>query len=174
MSYFSKRPVLILQTFSEFSPSDLIFQTLCDLLLLADWSNFKLQHPHPKAKYKPVQKAFITGTKVNTRNLETYRTRGNEVERLDIRRDNYQRRQMQMECHGFNAKKERPYKGIGDPFYLDEDKLILHALGQLEEVYMYIWILYVSFCKLAFIFQGSYQETLGLDIIGSRTSQMKI
>ena len=39
-----------------------------------------------------------------------------------------------MEFHGFNAKKEKPYKGIGDPFYLDEDKLILHALGQLPEV----------------------------------------
>jgi hypothetical protein len=66
--------------------------------------------------------------------LGTYRTRGNELERLDIRKENYDRRQLQMEYHGFNARKERPYKGIGDPFYLDEDKLILHALGQLSEV----------------------------------------
>ncbi|CAG2189766.1 unnamed protein product [Mytilus edulis] len=93
-----------------------------------------MKHPHPRGKFKPVLQPFITGTKINTRNLEAYRTRGDELERLTSEKDNYERRQMQMECHGFNARKEKPYKGIGDPFYLDEDKLILHALGQLSEV----------------------------------------
>ncbi|XP_076083471.1 uncharacterized protein LOC143054359 isoform X3 [Mytilus galloprovincialis] len=101
--------------------------------LTTDWTNYEMKHPHPRGKFKPVLQPFITGTKINTRNLEAYRTRGDELERLDIRKDNYERRQMQMECHGFNARKEKPYKGIGDPFYLDEDKLILHALGQLSE-----------------------------------------
>lgn len=38
-----------------------------------------------------------------------------------------------MSEQGFNALNYKPYKGIGDPFYLDEKKLILHSLGQWDE-----------------------------------------
>lgn len=35
---------------------------------------------------------------------------------------------------GFRSASHKPYVGIGDPFYLDERKMILHALGQWTEV----------------------------------------
>ncbi|GFS21246.1 coiled-coil domain-containing protein 60-like [Elysia marginata] len=41
--------------------------------------------------------------------------------------------QRQVVVLGFNALNYKPYKGIGDPFYLDEKKLILHSLGQWDE-----------------------------------------
>ncbi|KAJ8321875.1 hypothetical protein KUTeg_000346 [Tegillarca granosa] len=43
---------------------------------------------------------------------------------------NYYRRLDQQLTQGYNAPKNRPYQGIGDPFYLDEEELILHSLGQ--------------------------------------------
>ena len=49
-------------------------------------------------------------------------------------RANYRRRFNQQQEQGFHAVSHKPYKGIGDPFYLDPKKLILHALGQWQEV----------------------------------------
>ncbi|XP_041361480.1 coiled-coil domain-containing protein 60-like isoform X2 [Gigantopelta aegis] len=46
---------------------------------------------------------------------------------------NYQRRQEQISSQGFWSVNHKPYRGIGDPFYLDEKKLILHSLGQWDE-----------------------------------------
>ena len=54
--------------------------------------------------------------------------------RDEIRRSNYERRQQQMATMGFKSVSHKPYVGIGDPFHLDQKKLILHALGQLDEV----------------------------------------
>ncbi|XP_052260271.1 coiled-coil domain-containing protein 60-like isoform X2 [Dreissena polymorpha] len=53
--------------------------------------------------------------------------------REDVRKSNYKRRQFQMACTGFKAANHKPYIGIGDPFYLDQKKMILHALGQWSE-----------------------------------------
>ncbi|ELT98833.1 hypothetical protein CAPTEDRAFT_210878 [Capitella teleta] len=50
-----------------------------------------------------------------------------------VRKENYNRRQMQLSAQGFHAVNFRPYQGIGDPFYLSEKRLILHALGQWDE-----------------------------------------
>ncbi|ESP03396.1 hypothetical protein LOTGIDRAFT_237703 [Lottia gigantea] len=50
-----------------------------------------------------------------------------------VRSANYRRRQEQLVTQGFNALNYRPYVGIGDPFYLDEKRLVLSALGQWEE-----------------------------------------
>lgn len=54
--------------------------------------------------------------------------------RDEVRRINYERRKLQMATMGFKSASHKPYVGIGDPFYLDHKKLILHALGQWNEV----------------------------------------
>lgn len=54
--------------------------------------------------------------------------------REEVRKWNYDRRVQQMSEQGFNACNYKPYKGIGDPIYLDNKKLILHSLGQWDEV----------------------------------------
>ena len=41
---------------------------------------------------------------------------------------------MQMAEQGFRSINYKPYLGLGDPFYLDQRRLILHALGQLDDV----------------------------------------
>ena len=56
--------------------------------------------------------------------------------RKDVREDNYSRRAMQMNQQGFRSVPHKPYQGIGDPFYLDQKKLILHALGQWDAVFI--------------------------------------
>ncbi|XP_052764388.1 coiled-coil domain-containing protein 60-like isoform X4 [Mya arenaria] len=53
--------------------------------------------------------------------------------REEVRQNNYNRRQYQMSAMGFRSANHKPYIGIGDPFYLDEKKMILHALGQWAE-----------------------------------------
>ena len=55
-----------------------------------------------------------------------------------VSKTNYQRRQEQITSQGFWSVSHKPYRGIGDPFYLDEKKLILHSLGQWDEVSEYI------------------------------------
>ena len=54
--------------------------------------------------------------------------------RDEVRKENYARRLQQTLQQGFSSVNFKPYKGIGDPFYLDQKKLILHALGQWQEV----------------------------------------
>ena len=54
-------------------------------------------------------------------------------------RNNYNRRRNQMATMGFQSLSYKPYVGIGDPFYLDHKKLILHALGQWDEVIYHIY-----------------------------------
>ena len=53
-----------------------------------------------------------------------------------IRKQNFDRRQEQATSQGFQCPQHKPYIGIGDPFHLDHKKLILHALGQLEQVHI--------------------------------------
>ena len=54
--------------------------------------------------------------------------------RSEVRKQNYDRRQEQKACRGFNSVPHEKYKGIGDPFYLDQRRMILYALGQWNEV----------------------------------------
>uniref|UniRef100_A0A2C9LQV8 Coiled-coil domain-containing protein 60 n=1 Tax=Biomphalaria glabrata TaxID=6526 RepID=A0A2C9LQV8_BIOGL len=51
--------------------------------------------------------------------------------REDVRKWNYDRRLQQMKDQGFYALNCIPYKGLGDPIYLDEKKMVLDSLGQL-------------------------------------------
>ncbi|XP_074656915.1 coiled-coil domain-containing protein 60-like [Tubulanus polymorphus] len=50
-----------------------------------------------------------------------------------IRKENYARRLQQLTQQGFSAVSHKPYQGIGDPFFLEERKLILSALGQWDD-----------------------------------------
>ncbi|CAL1528092.1 unnamed protein product [Lymnaea stagnalis] len=53
--------------------------------------------------------------------------------RDQVRKWNYDRRRQQMTDQGFYAHNYEPYKGLGDPVYLDERKMVLNALGQWDE-----------------------------------------
>ena len=72
------------------------------------------------------------GIKIQARGDVVYNP--TEPGRNEVRKDNYRRRQLQMTEHGFKSPNNKPYQGIGDPFYLDQKRLILHALGQWQEV----------------------------------------
>lgn len=92
------------------------------------------------------------GEKIDTRSMVNYQS--HLPPKLDSRKHNYFRRLDQMKTQGFNAVKHEPYKGIGDPFYLDERKLILHALGQWDEkVLILSIIIYSMFCHLIYKFE---------------------
>ena len=47
-----------------------------------------------------------------------------------------------MNEEGFHSPSHKPYQGIGDPFYLDQKALILHALGQWDEVSVFSYVQY--------------------------------
>ena len=73
------------------------------------------------------------GIKIQARSEEVYNP--TIPTRDEVRRINYARRQAQLTQQGFRSLIHKPYQGIGDPFYLDQKKLILHALGQWQEVH---------------------------------------
>ena len=54
--------------------------------------------------------------------------------REEVFLDNYVRRQRQKNEQGYNSPNWKPYQMLGEPMHLDDKKLILHALGQLDEV----------------------------------------
>ncbi|XP_012938416.1 uncharacterized protein LOC106011861 [Aplysia californica] len=71
------------------------------------------------------------GLKLQARSAQVYNP--TSPTRDEVRQWNYNRRLQQRTDQGFYAHNFRPYKGLGDPFYLEEKKLILHALGQWDE-----------------------------------------
>lgn len=90
----------------------------------ADPKTYVRQVPIPVTSHKGIRIQARSHTNYNA----TIPTRD------EVRRENYNRRQMQMSHQGFQSAKNRPYKGIGDPFYLEPKKLVLHALGQWDNV----------------------------------------
>ena len=54
--------------------------------------------------------------------------------RQDVFLSNYGRRQKQKNEQGYNSPNWKPYQMLGEPMYLDDRKLILSALGQMDEV----------------------------------------
>ncbi|XP_069106802.1 coiled-coil domain-containing protein 60-like isoform X2 [Argopecten irradians] len=90
-----------------------------------------LQDPRSYIKAQRLPLPSHVGSKIETRGTSDYRAAS--PMRIEVRNENYFRRLQQMRTMGFNAVKHEAYIGIGDPFYLDEKKLILNALGQLEE-----------------------------------------
>ena len=63
----------------------------------------------------------------------------------DKHKNNYSRRFQQLNNCGYHAAINKPYQGMGDPFYLEEKKVILHGLGQWQEVGICIYI-YIDIC----------------------------
>lgn len=68
------------------------------------------------------------GLKIQARSIDVYNP--TDPSRDEVRKLNFARRSAQLSGQGFQSANHKPYHGIGDPFYLDEKKLILHALGQ--------------------------------------------
>ena len=53
---------------------------------------------------------------------------------VQVRKVNYDRRKDQINNQGFVSLKQKPYKAIGHPVYLDNRKLITEALGLPQQV----------------------------------------
>lgn len=88
--------------------------------------------PRTYVQQIPLPVSSQKGLKIQARNIDVYNP--TVPARNEVRVSNYIRRMQQMSQQGFKSVSYKPYQGIGDPFYLDEKKLILHALGQWNEV----------------------------------------
>ncbi|KAL5013469.1 hypothetical protein ScPMuIL_007739 [Solemya velum] len=87
--------------------------------------------PRTYVQQIPLPVSSQKGLKIQARNIDVYNP--TVPARNEVRVSNYIRRMQQMSQQGFKSVSYKPYQGIGDPFYLDEKKLILHALGQWNE-----------------------------------------
>ncbi|XP_064652339.1 LOW QUALITY PROTEIN: coiled-coil domain-containing protein 60-like [Lineus longissimus] len=87
--------------------------------------------PRSYVRMRPPPSPSHRAIKIDARSATIYTA--STPSRDEVRKDNYDRRYDQMTQRGFWAVSYKPYKGIGDPFYLDERKLIMHALGQWDE-----------------------------------------
>ncbi|XP_060590035.1 coiled-coil domain-containing protein 60-like isoform X7 [Ruditapes philippinarum] len=87
----------------------------------------------PKSYVRPVPLPVPSckGVKLLARDKLNFNLESPSREEVFI--SNYFRRQNQLSNMGFRSASHKPYMGIGDPFYLDEKKMILHALGQWTE-----------------------------------------
>lgn len=88
--------------------------------------------PKDYVRQVPIPVASHKGVKIQARSHSVYNA--TLPTRDEVRRENYKRRQMQMSQQGFRSVNNKPYQGLGDPFYLEPKKLVLHALGQWDEV----------------------------------------
>ncbi|KAL8561389.1 hypothetical protein ACOMHN_063316 [Nucella lapillus] len=88
--------------------------------------------PRGYVRVLPLPISAQKGLKIQAQSIEVYNP--TEPDRERVRSQNYVRRSAQMSGQGFRSANHRPYHGVGDPFYLDEKKMILHALGQWDEV----------------------------------------
>lgn len=91
-----------------------------------------VRDPRTYVRQEPLPVYIPNGVKVQARTLKVFNPA--IPSRNDMRSANIRRRHSQMTSQGFRSVNFKPYHGIGDPFYLDQQQLILHALGQLEEV----------------------------------------
>ncbi|XP_029634102.1 coiled-coil domain-containing protein 60-like [Octopus sinensis] len=87
--------------------------------------------PRNYVKCIPIPTANHKGVKIQARSSTIYNA--TIPTRDEIRKANYTRRQQQLSSQGFYCPVHLPYKEIGEPIYLDEETLILHAVGQLQE-----------------------------------------
>jgi len=88
----------------------------------------------PKSYVRPVPLPIPACTGIKLLARDTFNFNPEFPSREDVRKNNYNRRLNQMSAMGFRSANHKPYMGIGDPFYLDEKKMIMHALGQWTEV----------------------------------------
>lgn len=91
-----------------------------------------IKDPRSYVQSKPLPISPQKGLKIQARSFEVYNP--TDPSRSVVRSQNYLRRSAQLSSQGFRSVNYEPYHGIGDPFYLDHKKMILHALGQWEEV----------------------------------------
>ena len=89
---------------------------------------------HPRAFVKPLPLPIESQKGLKLQRRDSTFINPEYPSRDVVRRNNYDRRRNQMATMGFQSLSHKPYVGIGDPFYLDHKKLILHALGQWDEV----------------------------------------
>jgi len=90
--------------------------------------------PRALIKQVPLPIAPHRGVAVRARNMTVYNAA--VPTREEVRRDNYNRRQKQLGQQGFHCPINEPYQPIGAPFCLETKKLLLHSLGQSDEVLM--------------------------------------
>ena len=95
-------------------------------------SPVKTKDPKNYVQPKPLPFASHQGLRIQARSDTHYNceTPGRE----EVFLDNYARRQRQRSEQGYNSANYRPYQVLGDQMHLDEKKLILQGLGQLDEV----------------------------------------
>ncbi|KAK3578243.1 hypothetical protein CHS0354_011560 [Potamilus streckersoni] len=89
------------------------------------------EDPRIYVRQLPLPIASQKGLKIQARSIEVYNPA--YPTRDIVRKENFERRKEQLMKQGFRSKNYEPYIGIGDPFFLEEKKLILHALGQWNE-----------------------------------------
>ncbi|KAL3889727.1 hypothetical protein ACJMK2_002056 [Sinanodonta woodiana] len=89
------------------------------------------EDPRIYVRQLPLPIASQKGLKIQARSIEVYNPA--YPTRDIVRKENFERRKEQLMKQGFRSKNYEPYVGIGDPFFLEEKKLILHALGQWNE-----------------------------------------
>lgn len=96
---------------------------------------------------KPVPVPYSKTAKISARSLAAYKTQVPSPH--EFREEKYRRRQSQLTSQGYFAAPNVPYKGLGDPFYLDEQRMILHALGQWDSVSLFIthYIITIHMCR---------------------------
>jgi hypothetical protein len=92
----------------------------------------KLANPRDFVKSIPIPVPIDKGIKIQARCFNVYNT--TVPERSIVRKENYDRRQRQINSMGFSSQVNQPYKILGEPLYLDQKKVILHALGQLVNI----------------------------------------
>jgi hypothetical protein len=99
------------------------------------FKNNELPNPRDFVKSMPIPvpvDRVDKGIKIQARCFNVYNTA--VPERSIVRKENYDRRQKQINSMGFSSQINQPYKILGEPLYLDQRKVILHALGQLVTV----------------------------------------
>ncbi|XP_038647319.1 coiled-coil domain-containing protein 60-like isoform X2 [Scyliorhinus canicula] len=91
----------------------------------------KVLEPRNFVVIKPLPFPPSKGLKVKARSLTVYSPC--EPSRQQIFRENYRRRQDQLNQQGYRSVCWKPYQAIGQPLHLEPRQLILHSLGQLDQ-----------------------------------------
>ncbi|XP_048467408.1 coiled-coil domain-containing protein 60 isoform X2 [Rhincodon typus] len=88
--------------------------------------------PRSFVMIKPLPLPPSKGLKVKARSLTVYSP--SEPSRQQVFHENYRRRQDQLSRQGYRSVSWKPYQAIGQPLYLEPRQLVLHSLGQLDQI----------------------------------------
>ncbi|XP_048411647.1 coiled-coil domain-containing protein 60-like isoform X2 [Stegostoma tigrinum] len=92
----------------------------------------KSLEPRSFVMLKPLPLPPSKGLKVKARSLTVYSP--SEPSRQQVFHDNYRRRQDQLSRQGYRSVSWKPYQAIGQPLHLEPRQLVLHSLGQLDQI----------------------------------------